>query len=205
MNAYSAPFRHWIQDGFCKPLVEADLAPSGDSVWESSNQNERTMRDMPSAPLGALVAYESLVRPEMLMKLAEKLGYAVMVDPSLFGGGLTVKRGGELSLHLDWDRHRMMRNWRRAGTVIVFLTDEWIPGDGGELVFSNTEGEIVSTIEPLPGRLVLFENTDFSYHGVNPYNKCDRHRITLEVPLLTSARPHNVRMVSHYLKTPPGQ
>jgi Rps23 Pro-64 3,4-dihydroxylase Tpa1-like proline 4-hydroxylase len=55
--------------------------------------------------------------------------------------------------------------------VIVFLLYlNTINSSGGSLSFYKKKGnqfELVETIKPMPGRLVIFLNEDHSYHGVD--------------------------------------
>lgn len=53
------------------------------------------------------------------------------------------------------DQHRL--NPSRILSCVLYL-GEWHPGAGGELVLHLSKGEPSLKIEPLPGRLVLFES-----------------------------------------------
>jgi SM-20-related protein len=54
--------------------------------------------------------------------------------------------------HVD----RFRNDDRRKYSLVSYLTENWQPGDGGELLM-YTDGEVHS-IEPMPGRLVLFSS-----------------------------------------------
>ena len=66
-----------------------------------------------------------------------------------------MRPGDYLRMHLDADRHPLTGLERRAN-AILFLTGDC----GGPLILGE------SPVQPTPGRLVLFETTDESWHGV---------------------------------------
>lgn len=83
-------------------------------------------------------------------------------DATLYGGGMhTMARGGHLDLHLDCDRHPRLGLERRAN-AILFLGD-WQREWGGAF---ELHGATRAEVCPLKGRLLVFETTDVSVHGV---------------------------------------
>jgi SM-20-related protein len=74
--------------------------------------------------------------------------------------------GGFYKAHLDQHRDR----GERVVSVILYLNDDWQPGDGGELKLWTTPGEKEGAyviIEPRLGTLVCFLSADF-WHEVLP-------------------------------------
>lgn len=58
----------------------------------------------------------------------------------------------------------------RIVSVVAYLTENWQPGDGGELrIYAEASDEVVATIEPRAGSLVLFLSEEFP-HEVVPAN-----------------------------------
>lgn len=87
-------------------------------------------------------------------------------DLMLWGAGLhCMGPGDHLDIHLDADRHPRLGLERRAN-AILFL-DDWPDEWGGHLEFwrEDLTGPAVR-IKPITGRMVLFETSDQSYHGI---------------------------------------
>lgn len=77
--------------------------------------------------------------------------------------------GGFYKPHLD--RHRESHD--RLVTVILYLNENWQPGDGGELKIWTTPGEKEGEhviVEPMMGTLVCFHSGDY-WHEVLPAMK----------------------------------
>jgi hypothetical protein len=158
------PVRWWILDNYF-PALAPDVPPAEWPGWEARYANEseagkRTCRDTAAMPAAARDALAELHRPAFVSTWCDALGYAVLPDPTLHGGGLHVTApGGLLGVHLDYDRHPRLPAWRRALNLIGFLHPEWRPEWGGALVLCDPMGEPVARIPPEPGRLVAFECT----------------------------------------------
>ena len=56
---------------------------------------------------------------------------------------------------------------RRKITSVLYLNEDWKEGDGGELVVYDKDDNIVLTLAPLAGRIILFKADDFP-HEVLP-------------------------------------
>lgn len=62
------------------------------------------------------------------------------------------EKGSFFLKHID----RFKNDHRRKFSVACYITESWNPGDGGELLmYAN---DTVTTIEPLPGRMVFFDS-----------------------------------------------
>lgn len=161
--------------------------------WEASYDNDvergkRTTRDLSAVPdVACLRAAVDAVPWEAF------LGYGTTPDPTLHGGGLHVTApGGYLGCHLDYDLHPKIPARRRALNVIAFLNPVWRPSWGGGLVLCDPLGAPVRRFYPRPGRVVAFEVSDLSYHGVEPV-RGPAERVTLAVYRLAPAGPANTR------------
>lgn len=93
-------------------------------------------------------------------------------DPSLYGAGLQqTGPGGHLNLHVDRDFHPRLKLYRRL-TLLLYIST-WRPSYGGELQlwfgYRDTHGDHllqhVRSIAPLFNRMVIFSNSETSYHG----------------------------------------
>lgn len=65
--------------------------------------------------------------------------------------------GTRYARHLD----RSPRGAERVVSVVLYLNEDWVPGDGGELVLTTPAGEV--TIEPRGGTLAAFLSQRFEH------------------------------------------
>jgi len=87
-------------------------------------------------------------------------------DPHYFGGGLhQIEPGGYLTVHADFNRHPRLQLDRRLN-ALLYLNQEWKEEWGGYLeLWDATMSHAVVKVAPAFNRLVVFETTDFSFHG----------------------------------------
>ncbi len=52
---------------------------------------------------------------------------------------------------------------RRKVTTVLYLNEDWKPGDGGELEVYNLAQEKILTVEPIAGRIIFFLSEDFPH------------------------------------------
>lgn len=161
----SKPFRHWIAPWTC-PTVPLEWIHSPDSpAWEARYDNDlergkRTMRG--NSGRGELSCHDESKEWSDLTGIP-----GLEFDKTQHGGGLQVLApGGYLCRHLDYDHHPVVPAKRRALSVVCFHNIEWKPEWGGALILCDPYGIPVTRIHPEPGKIVAFECTDFSYHGV---------------------------------------
>jgi hypothetical protein len=90
----------------------------------------------------------------------------LLPDPHLRGGGLhEIRAGGRLGVHADFNLHRGLKLYRRLN-LLVYLNKDWDANWGGDLeLWDRTGTRCVRTIEPVFNRAVLFDTSNFSYHG----------------------------------------
>ncbi len=126
--------------------------------YDSPLERKRTCRDK-----------EVMPRPVRLLLfdlLHLMIGVGAQPDPTLYGAGMhSMSTGDHLDVHLDADRHPHTGQQRLLNTIL-FLSP-WEPNWGGELeLWPPTLDVVYRAIEPLPGRLVVFDTDDNSYHGI---------------------------------------
>jgi 2OG-Fe(II) oxygenase superfamily len=87
-------------------------------------------------------------------------------DPHLVGGGLhQTVRGGFLKVHADFNWHERLLLDRRIN-LILYLNRDWKEEYGGHLELWNGDmTRCEQRIHPVFNRCVIFNTTDFSYHG----------------------------------------
>jgi len=93
---------------------------------------------------------------------------SLIPDPYLFGGGFhELKDGGFLNIHCDFNKHPKMHLDRRIN-VLIYLNYDWKDEYGGALeLWDKNMKNCVKKIKPIFNRMVIFNTTDFSFHG-NP-------------------------------------
>jgi len=154
------PFR-WAtwDDAFPAEMVEeaakAFPRPEWDGWVRYDSPGERKLAGNERVPpaCAQLIGAMNAQRPEGLV-----------TDPSMHGAGMhMMPSGGWLDLHLDCDAHPRTR-YRRAVNAILFL-DPWHDSWGGALEFWTRE-KMVASVTPQRNRLVVFEVSDASIHGI---------------------------------------
>jgi len=171
LNVQTEPFRHAVLDRvFFSYEIGAASASWPDDDWggwfcyDSALERKRTCNLWGAMP----VACRSLLVAMMTSDVASDFATGpIAPDPLLWGAGLSSMAAGEhLDLHLDHDIHPKTKLLRRVN-CLLFVGD-WRPGWGGKLGLWDRERQAPQVeIEPMPGRLVLFEASDVSYHSVS--------------------------------------
>ena len=116
-------------------------------------------------------------------------------DPYLWGGGLhELKNGGYLNVHCDFNKHPKIKLDRRIN-VLIYLNHEWKEKFGGSLELWDKKMEkCVKKITPIFNRIVIFNTTDFSFHGnPEPVNCPDKTKTRKSIALYyySNGRPKN--------------
>lgn len=94
-------------------------------------------------------------------------------DPLLWGGGLhETLPGGFLKLHADFNKHYGTGYDRRIN-ILLYLNKDWKSEYGGNVELWDTElTKCEVSVEPRYNTMVIFNTTDFSYHGHPDPLKC---------------------------------
>ena len=128
---------------------------------------------------------------EPFLDFLEKLtGISGLIpDPHFVGGGLhKIPRGGKLGIHVDFNRHKIMRVFRRIN-VLIYLNKDWEEEYGGHFeLWDGLNGTCITKILPIYNRMAIFSTTKDSFHGhPHPLN-CpeDRERISLALYYYTA-------------------
>lgn len=181
--AHARPFPHIIIDRVGNKDLTEECArafpPFDDPRWFTYPAKDRTQKNkqvlwdvtkMPEAALGAVIALSSAPFIQFLEILT---GIPHLTsDPFLYGGGMQqVSDGGMLEVHVDCDFNPRLQLYRRV-TVLWYLSD-WLPMYKGNLELwkgSSYKGEerliaCAKSIIPNFNRMVIFSNTEASYHG----------------------------------------
>ena len=113
-------------------------------------------------------------------------------DPHFIGGGFhETLKGGFLKIHADFCKHPETKLDRRIN-LLVYLNKKWKKSFGGELELWDKE--MISCgkkILPIFNRTVIFNTTDFTYHGLPDPIQCDESvsRRSLALYYYSNGRP----------------
>ena len=121
----------------------------------------------------------------------------VISDHGLHGGGWgLLSKGGKLNPHLDYSLHPKIYAQRKFN-LIVFLSRSWKKNWGGELTFylknrnnKKMPGKLFKKILPKFNRAVIFDTSNYSWHGVEPI-KGNSIRKTIAVYYLIPIKKNN--------------
>jgi Rps23 Pro-64 3,4-dihydroxylase Tpa1-like proline 4-hydroxylase len=105
--------------------------------------------------------------PEFLQQLEDLTGIKGLIADDLYeGGGVhKIESGGKLSVHTDYSKHPRKDLYRRIN-LLIYLNEDWDPNWGGSLqLWNNDTKELVSEVQPMMNRAVIFNTTSTSLHG----------------------------------------
>jgi hypothetical protein len=170
------PFRHVVIDDFfpaeyCSTLLAQFPAfESGKARNEAGELGNKSTIEKIRGIGPAYAALDDVLQTREFLDLIGRVtGIAnLLYDPWYFGGGTHQNRNGQdLDAHVDFNKHPIER-WHRRLNLIVYLNHEWRDAWGGSLQLHSdprARDDRVTTIAPLYNRAVIFETTEWSWHG----------------------------------------
>jgi len=121
-------------------------------------------------------------------------------DPYLEGGGLhQILRGGFLKIHADFNVHSRLRLDRRLN-LLLYLNRDWREEHGGHLELWNREMTRCEVrVLPAFNRAVIFNTTDWSFHGHPAPLRCPEglSRKSMALYYYSRGRPEEEASPSH--------
>ncbi|WP_420434320.1 2OG-Fe(II) oxygenase [Hyphobacterium sp.] len=186
------PFPHIVIDDFLPETHArflADKFPGPESqVW--LDYRKRPLHQYGKLGPGGSSRFDHL-DPEFRMALAEfnnsnflafleaLTGIPKLIpDPYFKGGGIhQIVAGGILDVHTDFNHYEQLDLYRRLN-VLIYLTEDWQEGFGGELELwdraPSEQGKPVKLIPPVFNRFVVFGTNKTTFHGhPNPWRGPD--------------------------------
>lgn len=174
--AVREPFRHVVIDdffsrAFCAQLLEQFPPFERGNARNEAGQlgNKSTVEKIRDLGSG-YAALDDLLQTRAFLDLIGRITGVpeLLYDPWYFGGGTHENRHGQdLDSHVDFNRHPVER-WHRRLNLIVYLNEEWNEAWGGSLQLHSdprSPDDRITTIAPLYNRAVIFETTEWSWHG----------------------------------------
>lgn len=170
------PFAHVVIDEFLpRPIIdlciaEFDVSRSEEQTVFDRSQERAKRQFSPEhlSPAPRAVFYSFNARP-FIKVLENIIGIEGLIpDPYFLGGGLhEISTGGYLSMHTDFNHHRLMDLERRIN-VLIYLNDGWREDYGGQLeLWDRGMKACIRSVLPEANRCVIFNTTRYSNHG-NP-------------------------------------
>ncbi len=198
------PFRHVVIESFFESSYANDLLAQFPAFEQGNARNEagelagkavvERIRELGPA----YRALDDLVQSRPFLDwLASVTGIPdLLYDPYYFGGGTHENRQGQaLDAHVDFNRHPI-EPWHRRLNLIVYLNPEWQESWGGVLqLHSDPRSPDDRTLSIVPGfnRCVIFETTEWSWHGFPPISLPAEHadltRRSIALYFYTTSRP----------------
>lgn len=206
------PFRHVVIDDFLDADFAHRLLREFPSFERGNARNEagelggkstvERIRNL-GAPYAAL---DDLIRTRAFLDLVGRMTGIpdLLHDPFYFGGGTHENRAGQdLDPHVDFNRHPI-EHWHRRLNLIVYLNPDWQDDWGGLLELHSdprAADDRVSLIAPVFNRCVIFETTEWSWHGFSrialPVDQAQRTRKSIALYFYTRERPREELAHAH--------
>lgn len=198
--AQAKPFPHIVIDNFLpESILNQVLGEFPDPqkiAWKKFNNTaEKKLASTSELQMGenTRLLLQQLNSSTFVNFLEQLTGIeGIIPDPHFVGGGLhQIEPGGYLKVHVDFNRHQRMRLDRRLN-LLIYLNKDWQEEYGGHFEMWDTEmTQCEKRILPLFNRCVIFNTTDFSFHGHPEPLSCpeDRTRKSLALYYYSNGRP----------------
>ena len=164
----------------------------------STNQEKKSFSNSPEKLSPKINDFLNFTNSHKFIDFINKLSVMerpLIPDPYLFGGGVhELKDGGFLNIHCDFNKHPKMNLDRRIN-VLIYLNHDWKDEYGGALeLWDKDIKSCVQKIKPIFNRMVIFNTTNFSYHG-NPdtvkLSDKSKSRKSIALYYYSNGRPSN--------------
>jgi len=169
----ASPFAHGVYDDvFSEQVLDAIVGEFDliDSDWREFDSKYELKKQMNQDDQLGEVARSFIHRlnSEPFLRFLENLtGISGLIsDPYLEGGGLhRIQRNGKLGIHVDFNKHSVMKVYRRIN-VLVYLNRDWKDEWGGHFeLWENDRDGAVKRVLPIFNRMAIFNTTSTSFHG----------------------------------------
>jgi Rps23 Pro-64 3,4-dihydroxylase Tpa1-like proline 4-hydroxylase len=207
------PFPHVVLDDVFDPRVLRTIVAEFDAMdrtpWhytERATERKYSTEDFQHFGPTTRAVFSQLNSAPFMAFLEKLTGIAgIIPDPHLRGGGLhEIRRGGALGVHADFNFYKRLSLYRRLN-LLVYLNEDWSEQWGGDLeLWDRTGTRCVHRIPPIFNRAVIFDTSNFSYHGHPRPLACPENRsrkslalyyYTVEAPAEDDRTPHTTLFI----------
>ncbi|HSC86651.1 MAG TPA: 2OG-Fe(II) oxygenase [Polyangiaceae bacterium] len=177
------PFPFLAVDDFLEPEFARAMAASYPSfedasslghVFNAVNEKRKVQITNPESFPEPVQQFAALAASEEFREFLSKVSGIddLRWDDSYSGAGMHMTASsGRLDVHVDFNRLEQ-KGWYRRLNLLLFLNEGWQDEWGGRLELWNADvTKCAHSFQPIFNRMVLFETSDISYHGVTPI-KC---------------------------------
>lgn len=179
-----SPFRHWIVDDFLDPSLARELSlafPTYHSAtlhhYDNPLEIKKLGNDWNSFPDAIYSFLSGIFNGNFGSHLERLTGFdKLFFDPGLHGSGMFLHgKGGHLNPHVDYKLHPKLLAERKL-SCLLYLSEDFVPAYSGALrMYGGNESSPDLTeyveIQPIFNRLVIFDCTLSSWHGVQPVSE----------------------------------
>lgn len=173
------PFDHLVIDNFLPQSLAFSLSsefPKYDSSklhkYKNALEDKKATDNWLEFNKFTYLYFSIICSQEINLALSKKFKIDLIPDYGLHGGGQHIhSKKGNLNPHLDYAIHPKLTYERRIN-LIYYLTDNYIPSDGGYLGFwentiDNKPGNLIKEYAPKFNRCVIFNTSQNSWHGLS--------------------------------------
>jgi Rps23 Pro-64 3,4-dihydroxylase Tpa1-like proline 4-hydroxylase len=207
------PFPHVVFDDFLDAellrAVLAEFDAMDRSSWhytQRATERKYSTEDFQHFGPNTRSVFTQLNAAVFLAFLENLTGITGLIpDPHLRGGGLhEIRRGGALGVHADFNFYSRLNLYRRLN-LLIYLNENWQEDWGGDLELWDRGGtRCVQRLSPIFNRAVIFDTSNFSYHGHPRPLQCPEERArkslalyyyTVEAPAEDDRTPHTTLFI----------
>lgn len=181
------PWPHLILDGLIEPtlLAAAEVQELGRALNLEVVRGNRMVKAQSTEVIGhaAQEILDALLAPQFVAFLEKLTGIAGLIpDPTHYWAGIHVSPPGTSQvLHRDFRLHPTTGLFHRVN-VLIYLNSAWKEEYGGELEMWPPDRSACSQrVFPDAGRVVIFETTPTTYHGLPDPVQCPPGRARLSL------------------------
>jgi Rps23 Pro-64 3,4-dihydroxylase Tpa1-like proline 4-hydroxylase len=204
------PFPHIAIDNFLIPQYADMIAKELEGIscrdWlfdpHSEQVNKWSMPDLSRLPNMTSSVLKFFNSPAALKFFEQLTGISPLIEDSTYlGGGVHLSsNGGRLGVHADFNLHPTTQKHRRLN-ALLYLNRDWDPSWNGQLeIWDEEMTKPLEEIYPTMNRLVVFNVTDKSFHGVPKTILCPPNvrRISLALYYYSDDRPSEEKGPFHW-------
>ena len=151
-----------------------DIPMTAYGRYSNPFEQKWTLSNKTTMPLTCTKLFCYLESDEFIDKLSKIVGKPLVKDHDKnFWGIHLFENGDKLDIHVDAGQHPQ-NGLKKAVTLGIYLSYNWSSAYGGALELWEGENcvniqpkltKCCKTIDPLFNRAVIFDNTDYSWHG----------------------------------------
>jgi|694.fasta_scaffold138821_3 hypothetical protein len=177
------PYPYYYQDNILDPKFALELQKEileipkdAFDTYDNPFETKLTFRDKNNFPELSERLFKYLESDYYINKVSKLCGYKLIKDPNRnFTQIHTYENNGKLDIHLDAEVHPITKDYKMI-TLGIYLSYDWKDTYGCDLEIWNGDSwkesnhkiyDCVTKVAPIFNRLIIFTNTNNSWHG-NP-------------------------------------